>query len=49
MDTCIALRTMLVKEGIVYLQAGEFCHAQHLPQVSPSFLYRKYLLEKNNG
>lgn len=24
MDTCIALRTMLVKDGIAYLQAGEF-------------------------
>ena len=25
MDTCIALRTMLVKDGITYLQAGKFC------------------------
>jgi len=24
MDTCIALRTMLVKDGVAYLQAGEF-------------------------
>lgn len=24
MDTCIALRTMMVKDGIAYLQAGEF-------------------------
>ena len=26
MDTCIALRTMMVKDGVAYLQAGEcFC------------------------
>lgn len=25
MDTCIALRTMMVKDGIAYLQAGECC------------------------
>ena len=24
MDTCIALRTMMVKDGVAYLQAGEF-------------------------
>ena len=24
MDTCIALRTMVVKEGVVYMQAGEY-------------------------
>jgi anthranilate synthase component 1 len=25
MDTCIALRTMTVKDGVAYLQAGKFC------------------------
>ena len=25
MDTCIALRTMMVKDGVAYLQAGMFC------------------------
>lgn len=26
MDTCIALRTMLVKDGVAYLQAGQYYH-----------------------
>lgn len=30
MDTCIALRTMLVKDGVAYLQAGEQLWAKHL-------------------
>lgn len=29
MDTCIALRTMLVKDGVVYLQAGKNCISHH--------------------
>lgn len=28
MDTCIALRTMVVKDGVAYLQAGEFLSPQ---------------------
>jgi anthranilate synthase component 1 len=29
MDTCIALRTMMVKDGIAYLQAGEYLSSFH--------------------
>jgi anthranilate synthase component 1 len=29
MDTCIALRTMVVKDGVAYLQAGEFLTPQN--------------------
>ena len=29
MDTCIALRTMVVKDGVAYLQAGEWLSAGH--------------------
>jgi anthranilate/para-aminobenzoate synthase component I len=34
MDTCIALRTMMVKDGVAYLQAGE----------SPCFSCMRYYL-----
>ena len=37
MDTCIALRTMLVKDGIAYLQAGEYCIFR-LPRTLPPTL-----------
>ena len=33
MDTCIALRTMVVKDGVVYLQAGE-CKYKNLDNLT---------------
>lgn len=41
MDTCIALRTMMVKDGVAYLQAGELA--------SSSWLFRSHLLTINLG
>lgn len=46
MDTCIAIRTMTCKDGVVYLQAGtsiDHAHARvgqgsHVPQVAVSSL-----------
>ena len=36
MDTCIALRTMVVKDGVVYLQAGGCCICASVPLSVPS-------------
>ena len=40
MDTCIALRTMLVKDGVAYLQAGEYNSAFHAFPPSPRKAHR---------
>lgn len=46
MDTCIALRTMMTKDGVAYLQAGEYLHFQAMTSCRMEFEAKAYLQEE---